>query len=62
MINLLDDKDKDKITVDNLILLERDVLVRLGFDFNYSSPNITMERFLRILDLEKNKIIVDMSF
>lgn len=62
MINLLDDKDKDKITVDKLILLERDVLVRLGFDFNYSSPNITMERFLRILDLEKNKIIVDMSF
>jgi hypothetical protein len=62
MIDLLDHKDKEKISVDKLISLERDVLMRLGFDFNYSSPNITMERFLRILDLEKNKIIVDMSY
>jgi hypothetical protein len=35
MINLLEDKEKEKISVDKLISLESDILVRLGFDFNY---------------------------
>jgi hypothetical protein len=35
MINLLEDKYKNEINVEKLVDLESDVLVRLGFDFNY---------------------------
>jgi len=35
MINLLEEKNKNEINVEKLVDLESDVLVRLGFDFNY---------------------------
>jgi hypothetical protein len=34
----------------------------MGFEFNFPGPMQSMERYLRILGYDKNKIVVDMSF
>jgi len=34
----------------------------LGFDFNFPGPIQSMERYLRILDYDLNKTILDMGF
>lgn len=62
MINLLGDEEKNSVTKEVLIELEYDILIRLGFDFNYQCPISSMERFLRILDFDTNQIIYDMSY
>jgi len=38
MINLIPDDEKKNLTKEILIDLEGDILVRLGFDFNYPCP------------------------
>jgi len=54
MINLLGEEEKNSVTKEVLIELEYDILIRLGFDFNYQCPISSMERFLRILDFDTN--------
>jgi len=62
LINLLSDEEKNGVSREMLIELEYDILIRLGFDFNYQCPISSMERFLRILDFDRNQIIYDMSY
>jgi hypothetical protein len=50
MIRLLTDEEKKHVSRDILIEMEAQILVTLGFDFNYPGPYQSMERFLRILD------------
>lgn len=40
---------------DLLLIMERQVLVELGFDFNYSNPEHFVDRYLRILGYHFNK-------
>lgn len=54
MINLLCEEEKNNITKEILIEMEKEILIRLGFDFNYQCPISSMERFLRILDFDMN--------
>jgi len=55
MINLLTEEERKLVTKQGLIELESQILVTLGFDFNFPGPMQTMERFLRILDYDLNK-------
>jgi len=45
-----------------LIDLEAQILVTLGFDFNFPGPIQPLERYLRILNYDLNEIIFDMSY
>jgi hypothetical protein len=45
-----------------LIDLEAQILSNLGFDFCWPGPIQTMERFLRVLDFDQNKIVNDMGY
>lgn len=38
MINLIPEDERKNLTKDILIDLEADILIRLGFDFNYPCP------------------------
>lgn len=38
MINLLSEEEKKHVTKQSLIDLEADILVKLGFDFNFPGP------------------------
>lgn len=40
---------------DLLLIMERQVLVELGFDFNYSNPEHFIDRYLRVLGFHFNK-------
>ena len=62
LINLLSDEEKKNIDKEMLIEMEIDILIRLGFDFNYQCPISSMERFLRILNFDMNQIVYDMSY
>jgi hypothetical protein len=62
MINLIPEEERKNLTKEILIDLEGDILIRLGFDFNYPCPIQTMERFLRILNFDFNKIVYDMCY
>jgi hypothetical protein len=62
MINLIPDDERKNLTKEILIDLEGDILIRLGFDFNYPCPIQTMERFLRILNFDFNKVVYDMCY
>jgi len=42
--------------------MEQQILVRLGFDFNFAGPIQSMERFLRVIGYDTNKVVRDMSF
>jgi len=50
------------VTKKSLIDLEAQILVAMGFDFNFPGPIQSMERYLRILDYDLNKVISDMAF
>jgi hypothetical protein len=50
------------VTKKDLIDLEANILVALGFDFNFPGPVQSMERYLRILNYDLNKTVYDMSF
>jgi hypothetical protein len=62
MINLLSSEEKKNVTKQSLIELESDILVKLGFDFNFPGPIQTMERYLRLLGYNNNKTVYDMGF
>jgi len=62
MINLLSPEEKKNVTKQSLIDLESDILVKLGFDFNFPGPVQTMERYLRVLGYDLNRSVFDMSF
>jgi hypothetical protein len=38
------------------------MLITFGFDFNFPNPIHFMERYLRILNYDKNQTVKDMSF
>lgn len=62
MISLLSKEEKKAVTKQALIDLEAQILIKLGFDFNFPGPIQPMERFLRLLDQDKNKSVYDMCF
>ena len=62
MINLLSPDEKKNVTKQSLIDLESDILIKLGFDFNFPGPVQSMERFLHVLGRDLNRSIFDMSF
>ena len=62
MINLLNEQEKKAITKKSLIDLEAQILIKLGFDFNFPGPIQPMERFLRLLNFDFDKTIYDMAF
>lgn len=62
MISLLTDEEKKHVNKQQLIDLEAQILVRLGFDFNFPGPIQSMERFLRILGYNQNRTMYDMAY
>ena len=62
MINLLSEEEQKSVDKKFLIELEAAILVKLGFDFVVPGPIQTMERFLRLLNYDDNKIVNDMAF
>ena len=62
MIGLLSSDEKKLVTKESLITLEYDILVKLGFDFNFPGPIQPMERFIRLLGYGLNKSVYDMAF
>lgn len=55
MIGLLSHEEQKHVSKRALIELERDIITKFGFDFNFPGPIESMERFLRILGFNKNK-------
>lgn len=62
MINLLPDEERKYVTKKQLILLEQDIIQKLGFDFNFPGPMQSMERFLRLLNYDQNPTVIDIAF
>ena len=62
MINLLSEDEKKNLTKQSLIDLEADILIKMGFDYNFPGPIQSLERFLRILKYDQNKTVYDMSY
>jgi len=62
MINLLPDEERKYVTKKQLILLEQDIIQKLGFDFNFPGPMQSMERYLRLLDYDQNPTVIDIAF
>lgn len=62
MISLLSDDEQKLVTKKSLIELEADILIRLGFDFNFPGPIQSLERFLRLLGYDLNNTVQEMSF
>lgn len=62
MLSLLDEEDRGKVTKSDLIDMEAKVLVKFGFDFNFSNPQIAVERHMRLLGYDKQKLVSDMGF
>ncbi len=48
--------------MESLIDMEAQILITLGFDFNFSGPIQAIERYLRILDYDRNKKVYDLSY
>ena len=62
MINLLTDEEKQYVTKKSLIDLEAQILIKLGFDFNFQGPVQSMERFSRLLGYQTNSTVNDMAY
>lgn len=62
MINLLSSDEKKSVTKQSLIDLEADILIKMGFDFNFPGPVQSMERFLRLMNYDLNRSVYDMCF
>ena len=62
MINLLGDEEKKYVSKKALIDLEANIIMTMGFDFNFPGPIQSMERFMRLLECDLNKTIYDMAF
>lgn len=59
---MLTDEEKKYVNKQSLIELESQILIKMGFDFNFPGPIQSMERYLRILNYNTNKTIQDMAF
>ena len=62
MINLLGEEEKKYVSKKALIDLEANIIMTMGFDFNFPGPIQSMERYLRLLGSDLNKTIYDMAF
>lgn len=62
MIRLLLEKENEIVTKDQIIELEAHILITLGFDLNFPNPFTLMERYLRVLNYDQNKVVNDISF
>ena len=61
MISILKPNEQKDLSSEILEELERNILIQLGFYFNYSCPIISMERYLRILNIDQDSIIYNMT-
>ena len=57
MIEKLPQQYKHLVTLNKLQDMEMDVLMVLGFDFSFPGPILPMDRYLRILDYDDNKLV-----
>ena len=62
MILHLSEDEQKNVKKENLVELEHNILIRLGFNVTFTGPIECMERYLRILEYDNNKIIYDMSY
>jgi len=62
MITLLSEEERASVTKQQIADLEAHILITFGFDLNFPNPINPMERFLRILNYDQNRIVCDMSF
>lgn len=62
MLTLLTDEEQKNVTKQSLIDLETKILTAFGFDLSWPGPIQCMERYLRILEIDTNKIVNDMAF
>lgn len=59
ILQLLPLKEADKMSVNELYDLELKVLSTIGFDVGMPLPTTYLERFLRILKMDKKKMVHD---
>ena len=45
------------LSKDDIVLMEEDIVLQFGFDFNFSSTLQFMERFLQVLGLQSHDAI-----
>ena len=62
MISLLEDDERARITKDDLIELEADIIRKLNMEFHFPGPIAPMERFLRLLGYNQNMLAYDMAY
>jgi hypothetical protein len=62
MIQLLTDEEQKTVNKKLLTDLEAQIIVKLGFDFNFPGPIQFVERYLRILNFDKIKSVFDIAF
>jgi hypothetical protein len=62
MIGLLTEDEQRQVNKAALIDLEARIIFTLGFDFGFPGPIQTMERYLRLLGFDTNKIVCDMGY
>jgi hypothetical protein len=62
MIGLLTEEEQRQVSKGALIELEARILVKMGFDFSFPGPIQAMERYLRLLGFDNNKIVSDMGY
>ncbi len=54
MIFHLSEEEKQNLSKQQLVDLEAHMLITFGFDLNFPNPMQPMERYLRILNYDKN--------
>ena len=62
MITFLTEEERQVVERNELLELEADILVTLGFDLCFPGPVAPMERFLRLLKIDDKPILRRMSF
>ena len=62
MIRQLKMEERELITVKDILQMEQEILTKLSFDLNFPNPISAMERYLRLLDFDKQPIVSEMAF
>lgn len=62
MIDLLTEKEQQSLSQSKLKKLEKDILVRLGFNLNYVGPVEYISRYLQILKFDQIDLVRDYSY
>lgn len=62
MLTFLTEEERQIVNREELLELEADILVTLGFDLCFPGPVAPMERFLRLLQIDHLPILHRMSF